>query len=187
MGRYCEATAGKECYFLPIALSKLPGKACSLGRRKEEQTRPTLRSVSTLRLLNWISVPRLHSDVVYPEPLASALPLASGRAVLSRESTFSHTELTKVHFRFKDQMWQKVATEMGIPWRSAESMHWQLGEQEMSARANAPVFQLHPSATATGSPPQAHNAPAPQGFTPLNAGQLVPSPSSLQQIGRAHV
>jgi hypothetical protein len=48
---------------------------------------------------------------------------------------------------FKDQMWQKVATEMGIPWRSAESMHWQLGEEEMSARANAPVFQLHPSAT----------------------------------------
>ena len=41
-------------------------------------------------------------------------------------------------------MWQKVAIEMGIPWRSAESMHWQLGEQEMSARANAPVFRLHP-------------------------------------------
>jgi hypothetical protein len=35
-------------------------------------------------------------------------------------------------------MWQKVATEMDIPWRSAESMHWQLGEQEMSARANLP-------------------------------------------------
>ncbi|KAL5403719.1 hypothetical protein PMIN04_012762 [Paraphaeosphaeria minitans] len=46
-----------------------------------------------------------------------------------------------------DQMWQKVATDMGIPWRSAESMHWQLGEEEMSARANTPVFQLHPSAT----------------------------------------
>lgn len=44
-------------------------------------------------------------------------------------------------------MWQKVATEMGIPWRSAESMHWQLGEKEMSARANAPMFQLHPLAT----------------------------------------
>ncbi|ORY01912.1 hypothetical protein BCR34DRAFT_493531, partial [Clohesyomyces aquaticus] len=39
----------------------------------------------------------------------------------------------------KDQMWQKVATEMGITCRSAESMHWQLGEQEMSARAYAPV------------------------------------------------
>ncbi|KAF2788643.1 hypothetical protein K505DRAFT_366290 [Melanomma pulvis-pyrius CBS 109.77] len=50
-------------------------------------------------------------------------------------------KLARLYARFKDQMWQKVATEMGIPWRSAESMHWQIGEQEMSARANAPVFQ----------------------------------------------
>ncbi|KAL5400097.1 hypothetical protein PMIN03_012577 [Paraphaeosphaeria minitans] len=56
-------------------------------------------------------------------------------------------KLGRLYARFKDQMWQKVATEMGIPWRSAESMHWQLGEQEMRARANALVFQLHPSAT----------------------------------------
>jgi hypothetical protein len=41
-------------------------------------------------------------------------------------------------------MWQKVAGELGIPWRSAESMHWQLGQQEMVARANAPVFQMYP-------------------------------------------
>ncbi len=34
---------------------------------------------------------------------------------------------------------------MKIPWRSAEAMHWQLGEQEMSMRANAPVFQPLPS------------------------------------------
>lgn len=33
-------------------------------------------------------------------------------------------------------MWQTVATEMDIPWRSAESMHWQLGEQEMCVRAH---------------------------------------------------
>ena len=80
-------------------------------------------------------------------------------------------------------MWQKVATEMGIPWRSAESMHWQLGEQEMSARANAPVFQLHPSATSTGmSPPsQAPVVPAsaPYGFTPANAPQSM---SQLHQV-----
>ncbi|RAR04738.1 MYB DNA-binding domain containing protein [Stemphylium lycopersici] len=85
--------------------------------------------------------------------------------------------------RFKDQMWQKVATEMGIPWRSAESMHWQLGEQGMSARANAPVFQLHPSATGTGmSPPsQAPVVPAsaPHGFTPANAPQLMPQPPPM--------
>jgi hypothetical protein len=78
-------------------------------------------------------------------------------------------------------MWQKVATEMGIPWRSAESMHWQLGEQEMSARANAPVFQLHPSATSNSSPSQIAAIPAPipaptsHGFTPANATQLMPS------------
>lgn len=80
-------------------------------------------------------------------------------------------------------MWQKVATEMGIPWRSAESMHWQLGEQEMSARANAPVFQLHPSATGTGlsSPSQMPvvPAPSPHGFTPANAAQLLPNPPPL--------
>jgi hypothetical protein len=80
-------------------------------------------------------------------------------------------------------MWQKVATEMGIPWRSAESMHWQLGEQEMSARANAPVFQLHPSATGAGlSPPsQVPAAPAPtsHGFTATNAAQLMPNPSPM--------
>ena len=89
--------------------------------------------------------------------------------------------LTNV-YRFKDQMWQKVATEMGIPWRSAESMHWQLGEQEMSARANAPVFQLHPSATSNGSPsqnaatPAQIPAPTSHGFTPANAIQLMPTP-----------
>lgn len=89
-------------------------------------------------------------------------------------------KLARLYARFKDQMWQKVATEMGIPWRSAESMHWQLGEQEMSARANAPVFQLHPSATATGlsSPSEVPvvTATAPHGFTPANTTQLQSNP-----------
>ncbi len=50
----------------------------------------------------------------------------------------------------------------------------------MSARANAPVFQLHPSATGTGmsSPSQIPvvPAPAPPSFTPANAVQLMPNP-----------
>ncbi|KAF2264276.1 hypothetical protein CC78DRAFT_246172 [Lojkania enalia] len=100
------------------------------------------------------------------------------RAVWDEEKK---NKLARLYARFKDQMWQKVATEMGIPWRSAESMHWQLGEQEMSARANAPVFQLHPSATALASPPPPPPPPAPaapvtHGFTPANAGHLVPNP-----------
>lgn len=78
---------------------------------------------------------------------------------------------------------------MGIPWRSAESMHWQLGEAEMSQRANAPVFHLHPSVTGLSSPPSAPVAPAPtpaqgpappppsHGFTPTNAPQLIPHPA----------
>jgi hypothetical protein len=85
-------------------------------------------------------------------------------------------KLARLYARFKDQMWQKVATEMGIPWRSAESMHWQLGEQEMSARANAPVFQLHPSATGTGLTSPSQIPPAPHGFTAANTAQLLPHP-----------
>ncbi|KAF2129103.1 hypothetical protein P153DRAFT_357561 [Dothidotthia symphoricarpi CBS 119687] len=90
-------------------------------------------------------------------------------------------KLARLYARFKDQMWQKVATEMGIPWRSAESMHWQLGEQEMSARANAPVFQLHPSATSLSSPSQIPSIPVPvaHSFTPANAPQLMPTPTSM--------
>ncbi|KAH7117929.1 hypothetical protein B0J11DRAFT_95686 [Dendryphion nanum] len=103
------------------------------------------------------------------------------RAVWDEEKK---NKLARLYARFKDQMWQKVATEMGIPWRSAESMHWQLGEQEMSARANAPVFQLHPSATNINSPPPSQPIPnpSPHGFTPTNASQLLPNPpQSLQQ------
>lgn len=96
--------------------------------------------------------------------------------------------------RFKDQMWQKVATEMGIPWRSAESMHWQLGEQEMNARANTPVFQLHPLATSLGSPPTARLTPASvpppgpptPGFTPANVPQLIPHPPPLAPMQQQH-
>ncbi|CAG5190090.1 uncharacterized protein ALTATR162_LOCUS12127 [Alternaria atra] len=91
--------------------------------------------------------------------------------------------LARLYARFKDQMWQKVATAMGIPWRSAESMHWQLGEQEMSARANAPVFQLHPSATDTGMSSRSQvpviPASALYGFMPANAPQLMPNPPPM--------
>jgi hypothetical protein len=66
-------------------------------------------------------------------------------------------------------MWQKLASEMGMPWRSAESMHWQLGKQEMSNRANAPIFQLYYSTTGIPSPPSSH--PAILYFMPANIPQ----------------
>jgi len=54
-------------------------------------------------------------------------------------------------------------------------MHWQLGEQEMSMRANAPVFQLHPSATGATSPPG--GAPTTPHFTPVSGPGVSQSSS----------
>lgn len=67
-------------------------------------------------------------------------------------------------------MWRKVAREMGIPPRSAESMHWELGEEGMSERANAVVLQLRSSATGNNSPFSEESSPAPTShdFTPAN-------------------
>lgn len=48
--------------------------------------------------------------------------------------------------RFKAEMWSKIAEEMAIPWRAAEAMHWQLGEQEMARRAGVVPFSLSSSA-----------------------------------------
>src|SRR6266498_5961264 len=49
-------------------------------------------------------------------------------------------------------MWSKVAEEMSIPWRAAEAMHWQLGEQEMARRAGVVPFSL--TSTALENPPK---------------------------------
>ena len=40
-------------------------------------------------------------------------------------------------------MWSKIAEEMTIPWRAAEAMHWQMGEQDMARRAGVVPFSLN--------------------------------------------
>ncbi|KAL2218328.1 MYB DNA-binding domain protein [Thermoascus aurantiacus ATCC 26904] len=55
-------------------------------------------------------------------------------------------KLARLYERFKAEMWAKVAEEMAIPWRAAEAMHWQLGEQEMARRAGVVPFSLSSSA-----------------------------------------
>ena len=45
-------------------------------------------------------------------------------------------------FRFKADMWAKIAEEMTLPWRAAEAMHWQMGEHEMARRAGVTAFSL---------------------------------------------
>ncbi|KAF2196089.1 hypothetical protein GQ43DRAFT_277981 [Delitschia confertaspora ATCC 74209] len=95
-------------------------------------------------------------------------------------------KLAQLYARFKEQMWNNLATEMNIPWRSAESMHWQLGEPEMNARANTPLFQLHPSALGITLAPSVPSVAAPHGFTPANAGQLAPTLQPPQPPSQQH-
>lgn len=40
-------------------------------------------------------------------------------------------------------MWAKIAAEMQVPWRTAEAMHWRLGEAEMAQRAGITPFSLN--------------------------------------------
>lgn len=57
-------------------------------------------------------------------------------------------------------MWEGIAKEMGVPWRTAEAMHWQLGELQMAERANVPLFQMAASTTnplASAPPPATVN------------------------------
>jgi hypothetical protein len=48
-------------------------------------------------------------------------------------------------------MWEKIAKEMALLWRAAETMHWQIGKVEMASRANVPVFHLAGSASQSQS------------------------------------
>src|SRR5271154_637393 len=73
--------------------------------------------------------------------------------------------------RFKADMWSKIAEEMSIPWRAAEAMHWQMGEQEMARRAGVTPFSLTansglPFVPMTTLPPRSHmrsSSAAPRG------------------------
>lgn len=50
--------------------------------------------------------------------------------------------------RMKSKMWTELANSLGVPWRSAEAMHWMLGADEMAQRANAVPFSLGASGSA---------------------------------------
>ncbi|OAA59309.1 MYB DNA-binding domain protein [Cordyceps fumosorosea ARSEF 2679] len=59
-------------------------------------------------------------------------------------------KLARLYDRFKAEMWAKVAEELQVPWRAAEAMHWQLGEQDMARRAGQTPFALAHNAEAAG-------------------------------------
>ena len=56
------------------------------------------------------------------------------------------------NIRLKEEMWAKLSAELGVPWRSAEAMHWKLGEENMAQRAGTKRFRFStPSTTSTVS------------------------------------
>ena len=61
---------------------------------------------------------------------------------------------------FKGEMWLKVAEEMAIPWRAAEAMHWQLGEQDIARRAGVAPFSLNLPPSSMGSMGEMGTPPA---------------------------
>ena len=42
----------------------------------------------------------------------------------------------------KQDIWTPLAKELQVPWRSAEAMHWALGEEDMARRAGSTLFTM---------------------------------------------
>lgn len=74
-------------------------------------------------------------------------------------------------------MWQMIATELVMPWRAVEAMGWQMGIEDMNARANERVFQTHPSTSKPRSPPPS---------TPGSSGGEASGSAQHQVSGSRH-
>lgn len=90
---------------------------------------------------------------------------------VERRKATNRTKVLTSEFRFKPDMWAKVAEEMQVPWRAAEAMHWQLGEADMARRAGVTPFSL--TATTIEASSSGHH-------------RRSPSHSSYQQHPQAH-
>lgn len=83
-----------------------------------------------------------------------------------REDKTHHTRTRVNHAantprRLKQELWNPIATELGVPWRACEAMHWALGEAEMCRRANVLPF------------PMATNRPEPSSAPTPSAGRVA--------------
>jgi hypothetical protein len=89
----------------------------------------------------------------------------------------SKTKELTASYRFKQQMWETIAKEMGLPWRAIEGIHWEMGREEMASRANVPVFQPHAAISA----PQRLTPPGPRTNPNLAPAPTPPNESSGEQ------
>ena len=67
-------------------------------------------------------------------------------------------------------MWAKIAKEMGIPWRAAEAMHWQLGEEDIARRAGTVPFSHSSSVVLEQSPKNKRDSGLSPAGTNLSTG-----------------
>ncbi|EED14489.1 conserved hypothetical protein [Talaromyces stipitatus ATCC 10500] len=61
-------------------------------------------------------------------------------------------KLARMYERLKANMWAEIAQEMNVPWRAAEAMHWELGEQEMARRAGPIALRAKRNMTLRSKP-----------------------------------
>lgn len=114
----------------------------------------------------------------------TSLPVREVRA--SNGISDSYQMLTLVSRKFKAELWSKLAEEMAVPWRAAESMHWQLGKQDITSRAG--VVPLSLSSTATNPATTSnHCASIPysqpkRGSTSRAISGHLPSLPSIQEL-----
>ena len=79
-------------------------------------------------------------------------PLASPFLVLLKSSILPKPKSRDAHEKqsLKQDLWSGIAAEMHAPWRTVESMHWQMGEEEMATRAGVRPFNRGPTGTGGG-------------------------------------
>ncbi|KAK2755677.1 hypothetical protein FQN54_005826 [Arachnomyces sp. PD_36] len=90
-------------------------------------------------------------------------------------------KLARLYERFKPEMWAKIAEEMAIPWRAAEAMHWQLGEQEMARRAGVVPFSLSSATPPDPSPRSRRGSTAMPRIRRESGARLLP-PQQLPSV-----
>ena len=126
MGGYIEAFAKAKCYQLQVALSKLSRGEVSGMKNGKQNWRDFTRGMCTT------------SNISLEPRVIMIMTLV----IQAMSSSFPISLIDDSTCRFKPEMWAKVAEEMGVPWRAAEAMHWQLGEADMARRAGVVPFSL---------------------------------------------
>lgn len=86
-------------------------------------------------------------------------------------------------YRFKADMWAKIAEEMAIPWRAAEAMHWQMGEHEMARRAGVTPFTLaNVGSNSNLAPSRLQNRQPPTSRSRAGSGPQIGAPQQLPSL-----